>query len=146
MIQATTKSGSTRSTPQRTRTNTTQRKDNVPEIVDFVLRYAPYYGEFNREEIEAHCRQHLIYGTLATLRFKGKLIAMARWNWVSQDTMEILDVVVHPAHRGVRTLRAFALKVKQAIPHWNHFVYHRAKYPTRQDYGFNLMDWLKIGR
>jgi len=70
----------------------------VDDIVDFIIKYGHY--NVPREFLEQLVRDHEKYET-AMLLFDGdEIIALARWNIPSPDTLEVLDCIIHPKYRG----------------------------------------------
>lgn len=69
-------------------------------------------GLFTWEYFEAIMKEfekHLEYKTVHILRDeKGKMIAAARWNIISDDSAEILDCCVHDHYRQMGVMKALA--------------------------------------
>lgn len=103
------------------------------KILNFVLKYSSY-DKKNKKEIREVIKKHLEYGTCMLIKNeKEKIVAVARWNFISPYTVHILDVIIRSDyHRKKNMLKRMILLGRQKYPQVKWFCYERyAKYPER---------------
>lgn len=91
-------------------------------MVDKVARFFIDEGEglFKEEqlnELKNMIIYHIIYGTLKVFHENGEIVACARWNWVNENQVFILDAAVKRGHRGKNLVLSLARKCLEEHPH-----------------------------
>lgn len=67
----------------------------IDKIVDFFIKEGDgLFKEEQRGELTNHIINHIVYGTLKCWFDGNGISAAARWNWVSNNQVEVLDAVV----------------------------------------------------
>lgn len=66
------------------------------------------FREDQYEELKSYIIAHIIYGTLKVFEENGEILAAARWNWVGDNQVHILDVAVKKEHRHRGIVRILA--------------------------------------
>lgn len=108
-------------------------KTEIKKVADFVLKYGPnLYQESHRTIIESFLETHMGYGTLLVVRAKGEIVGACRWNWLNQDTVKVLDLIIHPAHRNKRTMKSMLVHALKAYPWVKYMKFCRKKYSYRE--------------
>jgi hypothetical protein len=59
---------------------------------------------------------HIIYGTIKVFHENGEIIAGARWNWVNEKQVEVLDAAVRRGSRGKKLVLMLARKCLEENP------------------------------
>lgn len=113
------------------------------EIADFVIKYSDgLYTKDDHEHISSYAYVHAVYNTLIVARNKGKIVAVCRWNWITNNEAKILDLIIRPDYRNKQVARDMLLKAKMALPLLERISFKRKKYAMRQS-GFPITRWLK---
>jgi hypothetical protein len=108
----------------------------MTDITEFVLAHGGQkYGQ--REGIELIndvINKHLEYGTIMVIRSQTDgIVAVARWNRTEEDTIHILDLVVHKKYRKYMMLKYLIALGKSKMPNLKYIIYKREmKYPNRK--------------
>ena len=113
----------------------------IRDRVDFALEYSNYYNDVEREELEYYVDLHRQYGTLLSIYDKDQLICVARWNWLSWHTIQVIDVIVKPGYRHLGILKYLLSTVKTKYPLFKWFTYDRHK--DGKSRGYAVKQWLK---
>ena len=70
---------------------------------------------------------------MLTLRDPKGLVAVARWNWIDKETVNILDCVIRPDYRGSKTIRYLIDLGFKANPNATRMTFRRGyKYKDRK--------------
>ena len=78
----------------------------IKDIVNFIYDNGDgNYDKFTSDELLSIVNKHIEYKTFLELRDPKGLVAVARWNWVNENTVEILDCVVRPNYRSRQIIR-----------------------------------------
>lgn len=115
------------------------------KIVDFAIRFAPYYSKLDRKDLIRAARDHLNYKTLLVLRDKEGIYALARWNVLPNRTvLHIIDLIIRPDRRSLVMLRQVALAIWKMNPQGIGFYYERMKHAKRGSWGYGVKHWFKL--
>ena len=104
------------------------------DIVNFVIDNGDgHYDGRSVEELYDFIKKHKEYGTMLTLRDPKGIVAVARWNWVNDNTVYILDCIVRPDYRSRQTIRYLIDLGFKNNPKAEYFKFMRgSKYPNRK--------------
>ncbi len=82
----------------------------VKEIIDFILTNGEgRYDNYDKKQLAEFIELHQKYGTLMTVKDKKGILAVARWNWVGEEAVHIMDVVIRKDARGVEALKGLLI-------------------------------------
>ena len=107
----------------------TQKHTNPSEVTDFVIRYSDgLYLPMHRKAVTDTIQKHMDYGTLLTVRKQGEIVGVVRWNFISTNTIKVLDLVIHPDHRNKGVMKAMLIQGLMAFPYIKNMTFHRKKH------------------
>lgn len=108
----------------------TKPKADIPgEVADFVLKYGNgLYHPMHREKIADMVSQHIGYGTIIVVRRNFDIVAVVRWNFLSNDTIKVLDLIIRPDYRRKNVMKSILIQGIQAHPNVKRMVFHRKKH------------------
>lgn len=113
------------------------------EIADFILENSDgLYGMDAHVQISSYAYVHSIYGTLMIVRLRGEIVAVCRWNWLTNSHAKILDLIIRPDYRNKQVAKDMILKAKMAMPQLKQISFQRKKYAMRAS-GIEVSRWLK---
>ena len=107
---------------------------DIDEIIEFVLDNSDgEYAKLPAEDFIEAIHKHIEYGTYLQVKDKKGLVAVARWNWVSQDEVKVLDCVVRRDRRSPRMIKYLVMLGLKNNPSAKYMTYDRHfKYPYRK--------------
>lgn len=113
---------------------------NIDEIIEFVLSNTNgQYARLPAEDFIDAIEKHEEYGTLATVRDDKGVVAIARWNWISDDEVKCLDCVVRKDMRGLKIIKYIINLVHEKNRGIKYFSYDRLfKYPYSKTRRFKI--------
>lgn len=101
-------------------------KTEVSDIVDFMQEEGgEIYQGYNREELEKVIELHRNYGTFLSVSDTKGLVAVARWNFINEKKVHILDVIIRKDARGIYSLKGLLLLGIKRYPQIEEIVYER---------------------
>jgi len=106
---------------------------NLDEIIEFVVEHGgANYAKMPYDDFVKAIKKHKEYGTLMSVRDKKGIAALARWNWINEEEVEILDCVVRKDLRGPRMIKYLIHLGFNKNPKAKYMKYQRYyKYPYR---------------
>jgi hypothetical protein len=113
------------------------------KIIEFIKKFGGkyYQDRYTEEELSSFIKLHLNYGTFLTLEDPQGIVAVARWNWVDNDSAIILDVIVRPDYRCIKTLKYLLDLGIKSNPSCKRIYYQRN---VKGDNKFRLMNIAEI--
>lgn len=118
-------------------------KEECNDIADFVIKNSDgLYTNDDHKHIATYAYVHAIYGTLLVVKVKKAIVAVCRWNWISNNEAKVLDLIIRPDYRNKQVARDMLLKAKMAMPGLERISFQRKKYAMRNS-GFPISRWLK---
>lgn len=119
------------------------RASEALDIATFVVKYASYFDNYELPQIMQYLKVHARFGTLIVVRDRSTIVAVVRWNWLDYETVNVLDLIIHPEWRSSKMIRHILLKAKLAHPQMKYMLYKREKYANREK-GYEIARFLKM--
>lgn len=108
------------------------RRNNYNELADFVIAESDgHFGEIHRDIIIDTCMAFDEVGQLIVARRDGNIIAAVYFDWLSKDTVDVKEIVVHKDYRGLKLLKSIILKGLLTYPQTKFIRFNRRKYADR---------------
>lgn len=116
----------------------------MKELIDFIQNEGgQVYQGYDREELEKVIKLHKQYGTFMEIYDKEGLAAVARWDWVNNDTVHIMDVIIRKGVRGIKVLKALLFLGIKNNPQCKYIGYQRAgKYGSNRIKVYSVKEFL----
>jgi len=107
---------------------------DIDEIIEFVVENGGNeYAKMPAEEFIDAIKKHDEYGTMTTVRDKKGIVALARWNWTDEESVEVLDCIVRKDRRSPRMIKYLVYLGKKRNPKIKYMTYQRLyKYPYKK--------------
>ena len=118
----------------------------IDEIIDFIIREGDgRYSNINRDAMEEAITKHLEYGTCMIIRNSYRdICCVARWNWLSDTTAYILDLVIDRDYRSYKMVKYLIALGLNKNPNLKYICFKReGKYPYRDMVYYNIDKLLK---
>ena len=118
---------------------------DVEEIIDFIVRQGDgLYSNLQRDLLKDIVRKHLQYGTFLVVRDLEGIVACCRWNWISENMVWVLDLVVKKDYRKPHFLRELLALGVSKNPQCKFIQFGRGvKYPNRNKRIYSVDKFLK---
>jgi len=107
---------------------------NVDEILEFIAESGgENYRKMPADEIIDAIEKHIEYRTILTVRDKKGIWGIARWNWVNEEEVDILDVIIRKDRRSIRAIKYLVYLGFKNNPSARYMKYKRdIKYPNKE--------------
>lgn len=113
------------------------------EVADFLIDHGEgLYKDTERNYIEEYISRHILYGTIMIVRKQKKVIAVVRWNWITNSTAKILDLVIHPKFRHKAVLRDMLIQAKMSMPQLTTLCFHKKKLGQNRLFTNEVFDFI----
>jgi len=116
------------------------------EIISFIKEHGPLYENINEEEWEKIIELHQKYGTFMVLydsSLNKNIIAIARWNLLTESMAHVLDVVIHSKFRKLTILKNLVALAVNGDPNIKEIIFSREKYPEKKGIKYSVKRFLK---
>lgn len=102
------------------------------EIADFVIRQSDgFFGEMDRIAVMETLKAFDAVGQLIVARKNDKVSCVIYFDWLSDNTIEVKEVIIHKAHRSLRYLKSVILKGLLIYSNIKFIKFGRRKYSDR---------------
>jgi len=92
----------------------------LDKAVEFVMKYSTYESKETLKEV---LRKHFqLWTILVKFNLEGEVIGLCRWNIMSNEEADILDLIIHPDYRRTSLMLDMAV---QGLKFWNEIKYFR---------------------
>ena len=107
---------------------------DVDEILEFIAESGgENYRKMPADEIIDAIEKHIEYRTILTVRDKKGIWGIARWNWVNEEEVDILDVIIRKDRRSIRAIKYLVYLGFKNNPSARYMKYKRdIKYPNKE--------------
>jgi len=118
---------------------------NLDEIAEFVVNNGDgLYSRLDWEVIKEYAQQHIDYKTILIIRDEKGIVAVCRWNMISNDTAHIIDLVIRKGHPHKGLMRRMTIKGLKMYPNGKYLIFGRfKKYPNREMRKYLISDIIK---
>jgi len=78
----------------------------IDEIIEFVVENGgEHYSKLPAEDFISAIKGHDKYGTIEIVRDDKGIAAIARWNWIADNEVKVLDCIVRKDMRSSRMIK-----------------------------------------
>ena len=120
------------------------KEKNIDHILDFIYKEGKgLYSTLVKDRLEEAIKGHLKYGTCILIKEDKEIIAFVRWNWIGNQTAEIIDVIIKKEYRKDNILKKILIYGVGKNPNCHYIQFGRKKYPGRKPKLYRVYDLLK---
>ena len=111
---------------KRNRNGSRTYADVMKDIINFIYdNGGEPYQTYTPEQLRECIEKHLEYGTLLRLDDPKGIVAIGRGNWIDSETAMVLDCIIRPDYRSIRTLKYLIDLFVKKNPRCKKILYHR---------------------
>lgn len=96
---------------------------------EFVLTHGRnLYSPIQRDQIERFIDLHIDYCTIIIVRDRDEIVAVGRWNTIDNETICVLDLIIHPKFRRKNVMKRMLVEFSMNYPWVKKISFHRKKH------------------